>query len=512
MVRRMWPILLSLTMSCSGSDPAKDPGAPATAQAVEWVGFHTEIAVSAADFTAIGSALFGADAQAGHYLQPRVITPGIWLSSEAETAASDQSRIRLAFDGSGLSDGVQRTLAIAPASFSMGQLFLTAIDAATNRMHSEEGESPGSGERFYLEYRVTSTQGGTLSFGLRGEKDAYTMVVDIASPKTHLAAAQIGQAASAPGASDTVAGTVWFHMTRDEFRFFSDHAYGKGATGRQNFTDFHLAPFDWLRLTVDPHLDQKFVHVGFELVSPDGKRTPFAAAPASVLAGATFQALVDRNMTSMMQAEAVAPGSSTSWSAPFYYDSPDVGGVVQVVASGLAGKFEVAYAVESPKHALTDVPFNAYTDVQIAAEDPNAMASCEMLGDPSIMLAPKGVFAMTFSASSTITSSADLHGPLVGTIYCSIFSADEVTVTGPIEGAMSLQDFQLDAANLSSGQPVKFTSGELYAGDYQILCYQDLDNNNDPTKGDPVTLPIGSYPLQCNNNPVDVEFALLNPA
>ena len=29
--------------------------------------------------------------------------------------------------------------------------------------------------------------------------------------------------------------------------------------------------------------------------------------------------------------------------------------------------------------------------------------------------------------------------------------------------------------------------------------------------GDPVTLPIGSFPIACNLNPVTVQFALLDP-
>jgi uncharacterized protein (DUF2141 family) len=500
-------------LSCHGGSNSSSPDMSAVAapQAVEWVGFHTELPMSAADFTALASQLFGANAQAGNFLAPRAISPGIWLSSEAETAAPDQSRIRLAFDGSGSSDGMQRTLAVAPASFAIGQIFLTATTAAVASMHQEEQAEAGSGERFYLEYRVSSTQGGTLSFGLRGEKDAYTLVVDIASPRTHLDPTLIGQAAAAPGATDSVAGTVWFHMSRDEFRFFSDHAYGKGATSKQNFTDFHLMPFDWLRLTVEPHLDQQFVHVGFEVVDGSGKRTPVAAAPASVLAGATFQSLVDRNMTTMMDAEAQKAGSSTPWQAPFYYDSPGTGGVVQVVASGEAGRFQIAYAIESPQHKLTDVPFNAYMPVQIAPPDPNATASCDKLGDPSIVAALQGVLDMTFTASTTVTTSPQLKGPLVGTIYCSIFNASDVTASGPTATAMSLQDFQIDNANLSGATPVKFTSKQLVAGNYQVLCFQDLDGNMDASKGDPVTLPIGSYPLACNTNPTDVEFALLDP-
>ena len=44
----------------------------------------------------------------------------------------------------------------------------------------------------------------------------------------------------------------------------------------------------------------------------------------------------------------------------------------------------------------------------------------------------------------------------------------------------------------------------------------DIDGNADPEapgpdEGDPVTLPIGGYPLECAVQPIVVEFALLLP-
>jgi uncharacterized protein (DUF2141 family) len=102
-------------------------------------------------------------------------------------------------------------------------------------------------------------------------------------------------------------------------------------------------------------------------------------------------------------------------------------------------------------------------------------------------------------------------GPLVGTIYCSIFDAADVNVGGPLPGAMSLQDFTVPNANLSTKPATTFTSKTLYAGDYQILCFQDLAGNGMASMGDPVTLPIGGFTMACNKNPVDVEFAILDP-
>jgi hypothetical protein len=506
--RKILPLLFFATAvpSCDGKKaPPVTPTASATAE--EWVGYHVEIPVTPDAFATLGSDLFGTSAQNGQFLPPFALAAGVYLSSEPETATSTQSRIRISFDDMAPATG-QRVLALAPASFQLGQLFLTATQAAIATMHADEMMQAGSGESFYLEYRVNSTQGGTMSLGLRGALDAYTFVVDIQSPPTHLNPSQIGMPAMPPGAYDTVAGTVWFHLSLDEFSFFSNHAYGSGATGAQNFTDFQLVPFDWLRLTVTPHIDQQYVNVGFDILATDNTRTAFASAPASVLAGAQFQALVERNMSAMQLAEAAKPGSSSPWSAPFYYDSPDTGGVVQVVASGAAGIFEVAYAVASPQHSLTEVPFLAYTPVTIQPEDPNASASCQSLGGT---LSPNGVFDITFSASTTITQSPDLKGPLVGPIYCSVFNASDVNAAGPIAGANSLQDFQLPSVNLSSGPAPTFTTNTFYSGNYQILCFQDLDGDGNASGGDPVTLPIGNYPLQCNTNAAAVQFALLDP-
>jgi hypothetical protein len=505
--RKILPLLV-IAIAASACEKGSDNNTQtASATAQEWVGYHVEIPMTSAAFTTIGQALFGSAAQNGQYLPPYELAAGVYLSSEQETATSTQSRIRVAFNDMAPATG-QRTLALAPASFELGQIFLTATTAAVTTMHADEMAQPGSGESFYLEYRVNSTQGGTMSIGLRGALDAYTFVVDIQSPPTHLNPAQIGMPAAAPDAYDTVAGTVWFHLSLDEFTFFSNHAYGSGATGAQNFTDFQLVPFDWLRLTVTPHLDQQFINIAFDVVAADGTRTAFANAPASVLAGAQFQALVERNMTAMNAAEAAKAGSSSPWSAPFYYDSPGMGGVVQVVASGAAGSFEVAYAVASPQHALTEVPFLAYTPVTIQPEDPNATASCQSLGGT---ISPNGVFNVTFSASSVVMQSPSLKGPLTGTIYCSVFNASDVNTAGPVPGAVSLQDFHVDNANLSTGPAPTFTTNTFYSGNYQILCYQDLLGNGKTSMGDPVTLPIGNYPLQCDKNAAAVQFAILDP-
>jgi hypothetical protein len=495
--------------SCVADDPAVStmPICPANdggmvTPANEWVNFHLEIPLTPADFDPLASGLFGADAQAGKFITKRVLSPGMFITSAAETQTPAQVRLKLSFD-----DGTNpdRVVAVAPGSFATGGVFISTVDAAMATMIADEAQSPGSSESWYLEYRVTSAQGGKLSFGVKGNLGVFSLVVDVTSPHTGLTTAQIGKPVDTFSPYDTVAGTVGFHLSQDDFDFFVAHAYGVGATSKQNFNDFELLPHTWLRLTVDPHLTQQFVDVGFDVVKVDGSRVHVANAPASVLAGGTFQALVDRNMTTMTGQETAKAGSSTPWQVPFYYNDPNGGGVVQVIANGALGVFQIAYSIESPQNALKDVPFVAYEPVAMIPADASTTVSCADLGDPNIKLALSG----TFNASSVILKGT--HPPLKGTIYCSLYHAADINLNGPLPGAVSLQDFNVPNADLAATPAPTFTTNQVSTGDYQVLCFQDLAGTGNVAQGDPVTLPIGSYPMECNENPVDVEFALLDP-
>jgi hypothetical protein len=501
-------ILSSCTNGNSGPSSAPMDSTGQSTASVEWVSFHTEVPFAAGDFHALASGLFGADAQAGKLITQRTVSPGITLGAAVDPSTPDQTQLTLAFDD-GTPEG--RTLAVVPASFAVGNIFLAATDAALAKMQADNAKQPGGGESFLLQYQVTSTQGGTFSFGVHGASGVYTLVLDVGSPTTNLALGSIGKPAYKGDPYDAINGTVWFHLTQDDFDYFVGHAYGKDQTAAQNFNDFALEPFSWLRLTVTPHLDQQYVNVAFDVLGTDGSRTPFAKAPASILAGGVFQSLVDRNMTTMTAQEKAKAGSSTPWTVPFYYDAPVDGGVVQVIAQGQTGIFQIAYAVQSPRHTLRDVPFLPYKAVDVMPPPQGTTTSCDQLGNPGIVASDSGAFSITFSASDQVLKSPDLKGPLVGNILCSVFHAADVTVTGPTMGAVSLQDFSLAKANLGGSAPPTFLTSVFPKGEYQILCFQDLMGDGAPHKGDPVTLPIGSFPIACNLNPVTVQFALLDP-
>jgi len=494
--------------SASGASTATDSTGEST-ESVEWVSYHQVIPFAGSDFHALASGLFGTDAQAGRFITKREVAPNIYLTGTADPSTPEQSRVSLTFD-----DGTStpRTLALVPASFNVGNTFLATIDAAIATMQSEEAQSPGSSESYLLQYQVVSPKGGSFSFGVQGQTGTFSLVLDVSSPVTNLAPGKIGTAATRDTPYDLVAGTVYFHLTKNDFDYFVDHAYGTAATIGQNFNDFELVPHNWLRLTVTPYLAQQYVDVGFKVLTTQGARVPVTNAPASIVAGTTFQAMVDRAMTTMDAQEAAKPGSSFPFQVPFYYNDPTGGGVVQVIVQGNQGIYVVAYAIQSPRHTITEVPFNAYKPVVLNAAPPSATAACDKLGNPAIVLAPQGAFDITFTMSNVITNSTNLAHPLVGDIDCSTYKASDVTVAGPNNGAMPVQSFTVKGASFEKGAPTPhFLTSEVPAGSYQILCGQDILHNGNIGSGDPVTIPIGAVTLACNLNPVTVQFALIDP-
>lgn len=502
-----------MMVATSTGCPAPKKDAPAeTSSASEWVAYQTEVPITPAEFDALASTLIGADAQAGHFMAQKNVNGAFFVTSEQEPSTPDQVRLTFSLD-----DGTNtlRPIAVSPASYSIGKAFISIVDAAMAKMQADQ---PSQGETFELAYNVSSTQGGKLSLTVKGLDNVYMLSLKVTTPKTSLASTHVGQATNFADPTDSISGTVWFTMSKNEFDFFVDHAYGKGATGRQNFVDFHLVPYDWLRLSVKPRLDEGMVDVGFEAILKDGSRIPVAKAPASVNAGDTFHSIVDRLMKNTMEQEKTAAGSSAAWTAPFYYDHPEGGGVVQVIAQNTRGIFSVAYSVETPQHVLKDVPFVPYKQVNLPKPKPSDTAACYELGDPNIVQSLQGRFDITFTVSDVIKNNLANGQGLTGTIYCSVFHASDVTVTGPTcpIDVCEVHSFSIEAADLLSNTAIttlqpSLDQPTLAAGEYQVLCSQHINGSETSEKGNPVTLPIGGFQLACNKTPITVEFALLNP-
>jgi hypothetical protein len=469
-------------------------------------------------FLALVDPIFGAEARAGKFHQRHELQPGLFLSVEADPRTEQQVIVTIEMQPS---DRDERSIiARVPMSFAYGQIFIDTVRAALARTEQVIAEDPAEGmSTWFIEHRVRSVNGGALTLEVRHEAGATTMQVRTENPSTSLATGRVNTPAFQGDPYETLAGTVYFTLTRDQFEFFSTRAYGITVGAEQNFSDFQLQPHNWLRITVTPRLADSMVDVGFDVVALDGSRIPFAKAPASFVAGEQFQRNVLRLVDNMKEQELAEPGSSMRWTAPFHYDDPAGGGVVKVIAEGEKGVFRIAYAVESPVSLLRDTEFVPYTTtVEIPDADPVQQSCADLGSEPAV----EGRFRIRFDASSTVRNSDELTDPLRGPIWGSVFRAEDVTISGPHPDAKSVADFHFEDVDLTDPNELKelTVDDRVPAGEYQILGFIDIDGNaltdaggGAPAadKGDPVTLPIGAYVMECAEQPVVVEFALLMP-
>lgn len=409
----------------------------------------------------------------------------------------------------------ERVVARVPASKANGNVFVEAVRSAAAAGADMDATEPDEAEPARIELRAVSPNGGRVVLAFIDEpRAAPVLEVTAETPTTSLAPGRINTAAYEGAPYESIYGLVWFTVSRDNFDFFVNRAYGLSAGKAQNFKDFELVPHNWLRLTVTPELDDDRVDVGFEVVTVDGDRVPVSRAPASLVAGEQFMRTVFRMMDNMADQEAQKPGSSTPWKAPFYYDDPEGGGVVEVIAQGEAGVSKIAYAVESPLKELTDVDFVEYQGTVEVPDDWDAPdPTCAALGSEE---AAVGKFKVTFKPSSTVANSESAE-PLRGAVYGSVFRSEDVKITGPIDGAQSVASFNYPSVDVTDGASDEYTiDTQLPAGNYQVLGFMDTDNNADPAnadpdEGDPVFIPIGGFEMTCAEQPIVAEFALLLP-
>jgi hypothetical protein len=484
---------------------------------VEFVGMTFEMPItSEADFMAIVDPIFGAAAQGGTFHTEREVHSGVFLTTMADSRTPTQAIVTLSMNPPADAHHVMRTILQVPVSFEYGAVYIDAVRAAlaTSASVVAAGDTM---EPWHLEYHVASPHGGDLVLQTELANGHTVLRFRTAAPQTSLAPGMVNTPAFTGDPYETLSGTVFFELDRDEFSFFTNRAYGISSGALQNFHDFQLHPHTWLRLTVTPQLENADVNVAFDVITVDGRRVPFAQAPASIVAGEQFQENVFSLVDSMNAAEAAAPGSSTPWEAPFYYDDPTGGGVVSVIAHGEHGVFSIAYAVASPARPLVDTDFVPYQGMVNIPDHIPTPQTCADMGSSDAL---SGTFMVRFDASSTVRTSPSAPSPIAGPIWGSVYRASDVTITGPNDGAMPVANFHFTGVDVTTGvTTMEYTiDGSLPGGQqYQILGFMDTDGNADPMSpgpdvGDPVMIPIGGFPMQCAQQHITAEFALLLPA
>jgi hypothetical protein len=109
---------------------------------------------------------------------------------------------------------------------------------------------------------------------------------------------------------------------------------------------------------------------------------------------------------------------------------------------------------------------------------------------------PSGTTVLKFSVTNTVKQSPGLVDPLSGATYGALYRSEEVTLTGPIDGAEQLASVELTGVDLTTADEStgSWTSPPLPVGTITFLGFFDVDGNGsetrDPEPGDPVTLPV----------------------
>jgi hypothetical protein len=512
---RLFCVAMMLVIGC-GTAPSDNPGDDVLlrprSQPIEFVGMTlTRGVASEDDFLEVVDPLFGTAARAGTMHNRFELDRGVWISASEDPRTDEQVVLSIEMQPTDESDA--RVILRVPASYDYGRLYIETVRAALATTAERTAEDADGMHPWELDYHSMSANGGYLKITVAYAAGVAQLSVQTESPRTSLRAGEVNTAALHNNPEEMIGGTVNFVLSRDEFDFFSSRAYGVSNGRDQNFEDFLLLPHDWLRITVTPMVDDGLVDVAFDVVLVDGSRVSLARAPASYVAGEQFRQNVFRMVDNMREQERQEPGSSRQFTVPFHYDDPEGGGVVRVIATGGGGDFGIAYAVDSPVHALREVDFVPFLGDPIPTQPPPPPSTC---ADHGSVDAEVGHFVVTFDASDTVRESDMLAHPLMGNVAGSVYRAEDVTISGPIDGAVPVADFAFENVDISAGPSAStyVIDAELPAGEYQILGFIDIDQNAttaDPDVGDPVTLPIGGYDMQCAEQPVVVEFALLLP-
>ena len=113
--------------------------------------------------------------------------------------------------------------------------------------------------------------------------------------------------------------------------------------------------------------------------------------------------------------------------------------------------------------------------------------------------AGKGDAILSFTAKSSVQKAKFLVDPLKGAVYGNLFLTEDVTVAGPIKGAVQFGSVDVLGLDLQGEGKVDgaFTTPKLAPGNYTFLGFFDVDGNggesHDPDPGDPVTLAITNH-------------------
>jgi hypothetical protein len=124
-------------------------------------------------------------------------------------------------------------------------------------------------------------------------------------------------------------------------------------------------------------------------------------------------------------------------------------------------------------------------------------AACSSSDDaPKTAGTSTGTVVLRFGVADSARKSPSLKDPLKGSVYGAIFLAEDVSVTGPRDGAKEFGSIELHNVDLQNAQKSieSWTTPPLEPNKYIFTGFFDLDSNGNesrrPDVGDPATIPL----------------------
>ncbi|MFT5432246.1 MAG: hypothetical protein ACI9OJ_002945, partial [Myxococcota bacterium] len=403
---------------------------------VAYTRFEFGVPIDTKAFEDIGASLFGAPAQAlaasgtgAPLMIP--ITQGLWLEVGASPVTSEQVEIALVSAPVGSAYPEPFVLARVPASFEYGELF---VDAATQALKTMASSSDA--DDFFVGWEAHSSNGGSLR--LRVEGDAF--IVSGNSPRLSLLSATL--------AVPPVDAIPWERLSARApvaLGYGSIRSLVLGALGGEDGlasgtcdsgdNDAVTAPHSWYQFCV--RVDELItVQLGFRLA--DGSIRQLANGP-TISEGSNLWALSADRLAANAAAGLARAGSQVT----YYYSDPGFEGEALIHVTQRDGALKISHEQATPPRELIDTQF-------VVPPDPSFSTAGQELGQEDVCSAAggkpasKGRFLLRFYAGESLSEFSSLDFPVSGYVFGAIFRADEVGLTGPIEGAEQLDQFEMD--------------------------------------------------------------------
>ncbi len=124
-----------------------------------------------------------------------------------------------------------------------------------------------------------------------------------------------------------------------------------------------------------------------------------------------------------------------------------------------------------------------------------ALVGCSSSSSDGASAPKTGTATLRFAVSNGVRQSPNLVDALSGSVYGSLFKPEDVTLTGPVDGAQDVASVEATNVDLvtDTESSATWTSDPIPEGQYIFLGFYDVDGNGatdrSPDPGDPVTLP-----------------------